>query len=688
MGLFNDYIGKAKLLDSKSSLTELNSQYDTLMTESLSEADEKKLWNNIHDLTAHLVNCREMLYKADTRNMALSDSERVENSKIQQLLDENLFCYHFQPIVRADNGEIYAYEALMRANGMQGITPYHILKYAELTNRLADVEQYTFLNVLRYIDANKELFAGKPVFINSMPNVHILPQKAHEIEKLLENRSDNIVVEMIENTQFMDNELNEIKDRYRKLGIPIAIDDFGTGYSNISNLLRYTPNFVKIDRSLLSGIESSPNKKHFVREIIDFCHDNGIMALAEGVESSEELRTVILLGVDLIQGYYTAKPSAEVVSEIPYEKRNEIRSHRQEHEDGRRLKIYTAESGERISLERLTKDGYSCIHIGSGFQKGSVTVAGSQHFETGIHIITADGFKGEITLENARLSNLAERPCIDIGNDCAVALNLVGTNKLNKSGIRVPENSSLSTSGDGSLDIRLTRADYYGIGNDLRSKHGMLIFDQDGTISITAESHAGVCIGSGLGGTIYIKRGRYVLNSLGSLSVCVGSVDGPSKIEMLGCDFEGTASGAYSMVAGSMYNDCEVHMMYSSIKCISNGQLAVCIGSLNGSSTKIFAESVNLSTALSAESLTAFGSINGGSEISVKRSSVKITADGEKALAFGSDSGKTKLYMRDADLSGELSTGLDAILIADNDDIDVAGGRCKITVNGKKMSII
>ena len=118
-----------------------------------------------------------------------------------------------------------------------------------------------------------------------------------------------------------------MKKTYEKMGIKTAVDDYGTGYSNVSNLLRYEPDYVKIDRALLSGIEDSPQKQHFVRDIIEFSHDNGIKALAEGVESEEELRIVIQLGADLVQGYFTARPEKEMIQSIDSRIADSIRKH-------------------------------------------------------------------------------------------------------------------------------------------------------------------------------------------------------------------------------------------------------------------------------------------------------------------------------------------------------------------------
>ena len=76
---------------------------------------------------------------------------------------------------------------------------------------------------------------------------------------------------------------------------------------------------------LLSGIDENQQKQHFVKSIISFAHENNFKALAEGVETTKELETVIALGVDLIQGYYTAKPNAEIVQEISVDIQEEIK---------------------------------------------------------------------------------------------------------------------------------------------------------------------------------------------------------------------------------------------------------------------------------------------------------------------------------------------------------------------------
>jgi EAL domain-containing protein (putative c-di-GMP-specific phosphodiesterase class I) len=136
------------------------------------------------------------------------------------------------------------------------------------------------------------------------------------LEEYVGVHPSSIVVELTEHSEITDEDLKQMKSDYERIGIETAVDDYGTGYSNVTNLLRYAPDYVKIDRELLSGIEDSPQKQHFVRDIIEFSHNNGIKALAEGIETRDELKTVVTLGVDLIQGYYIGMPAKEMVQSI------------------------------------------------------------------------------------------------------------------------------------------------------------------------------------------------------------------------------------------------------------------------------------------------------------------------------------------------------------------------------------
>lgn len=264
-----------------------------------------------------------------TMNSALSLEEQYSAEMVKKILDENLFTYHFQPIISAKDGSIVAYEALMRAQVEAGISPLDIIKYATHLDRLYDVERATFFNILKLVEDKKGELKDRKIFINSIPGSQLAGEEKETLGYQLKRHADSVVIELTEQTEADDQTLAAMKEEFSSMGIETAVDDYGTGYSNIVNLLRYMPNYVKIDRMLLSGIQDNPQKQHFVKDIVAFAHENDFQVLAEGVETTEELETVIRLGVDLVQGYYTGRPNAQILPQIAENIRVEIASYNQ-----------------------------------------------------------------------------------------------------------------------------------------------------------------------------------------------------------------------------------------------------------------------------------------------------------------------------------------------------------------------
>ncbi|MGN0666862.1 MAG: EAL domain-containing protein [Huintestinicola sp.] len=241
------------------------------------------------------------------------------------LIEQNLFRYCFQPIVDARTGEIYAYEALMRTDDSINMSPFEILNVASQSGRLYDIERATLFNVMEHYARDPAVFGNRKVFINLIPGYFLNESDYSIIGSKYGEYMDDFVFEITEQNTLSDDELVRIK----KLGgdcrsNEVAVDDYGTGHSNIVNLLRYSPQIIKIDRFLITDIDKDVNKQMFIKSTIDFARLNGIKVLAEGVETSEELRTVVSFGVDYIQGYYTGRPVFDPISEIQESIREEI----------------------------------------------------------------------------------------------------------------------------------------------------------------------------------------------------------------------------------------------------------------------------------------------------------------------------------------------------------------------------
>ncbi|MBR0529866.1 MAG: EAL domain-containing protein [Ruminococcus sp.] len=620
------------------------------------------------------------------RLACLTDEEKKELKLVEEIIDGNLLKYHFQPIVSAVNGEIFSYEALMRSAGDPKMTPFHILKYAALKDRLEDVERATFLNVLGLIEQKKDELCGRSVFINSIPDVRLCEEDVAKISELLKKHSDCTVVELTESAEADEGQLTVLKDRYGSLNVRIAVDDYGTGYSNVSNLLRYTPNFVKIDRSLLSEINIDPKKRHFVRDIIEFCHDNNILALAEGVETSMELKTVILMGVDLIQGFYTARPSAELTADIPYEIKQEIRRYQQQRIDGKETHVYKVEGTERVLLEKLKKHGYRCLRIMPSEQAGDITLVGEPSLDSRVNIEIDDGYKGKLSLENAHLANSKNRPCICLGENCEVELSIYGDCKLKDGGILVPESSELTFTGIGALEIDINTSSYYGIGGHRNMRHGRLSFSADVEYSITAYGESGTCIGSGLGGEIDIHRGVFHLLVNSNSGVAIGALTGSTDLDIRNCGIDLNVTIAQGVMIGSRDGDAELKLHGMSFKTITGGKEVACIGSLNGrSNIELF--NSNYVADVRSDSMTVFGSLWNDSKVDIRNLSMNVMAAGQRAYVFGGLAGRTQLEMNNTDSQIKLNTQLDGITSAKGDDLRFGDGRYRIYFNDEEISV-
>ena len=244
---------------------------------------------------------------------------------VSYILENSLLTYVFQPIIRVSDGEIYGYEALMRYEEDRTISPAVILECAESMNRLYDIEKATFNGVLNYLESHEEEFRGRKVFINSLPAHQLQGDDENSLIERISHFRGKIVVEYTEGSELDDATVVQRNEAFSSLDIELALDDYGSGYSNVNNLIRYMPRYVKIDRMLVSDINESSQKRHFVLSIIEYARKNNIQVLAEGVETLEELRTVISLGVDLIQGYYTGRPGKKPLEQIDENVRTQIK---------------------------------------------------------------------------------------------------------------------------------------------------------------------------------------------------------------------------------------------------------------------------------------------------------------------------------------------------------------------------
>ncbi len=251
----------------------------------------------------------------------------LENSEaINKLIDEQLIRFAFQPIVDLKTGEIYAFEALMRPLITEFNGPLEVLSVAAAQSKLPQLERLIMSVVFDTIDKNIDAIGDRHIFVNSIPTEATEDSRAQLVQTIKEQYGkyfNKIIVEILERDSRDEEGLVRGVNYLKENGLQIAIDDFGSGYSNEVRIIKLSPNIVKIDMELIQGIANNVDKQSLVKGIVDFCHQKNIRIVAEGVENKEDLKYLIKIDVDYVQGYYLARPNYEF-TELPEDKKNEI----------------------------------------------------------------------------------------------------------------------------------------------------------------------------------------------------------------------------------------------------------------------------------------------------------------------------------------------------------------------------
>ena len=238
-----------------------------------------------------------------------SEKSFLINNKedLSRLIDEELIYYVFHPIVDGHTGEIYAYEMLMRSKLASLKSPYQILAIAASESRLYEIERMTWFKVLETVEKYDKELGDAKIFINSLPN-YLLSEE--DLEKLIaqyEKYFGRVVVELLENEQLDSEFMLKKRKQIERCKAKIAIDDFGSGYNNEAILLEVPTDFIKVDMEIVREIHKDLDRQDIIKNLISYASKRGIKVIAEGIETKEELKKLIELGVDYVQGYYMSK---------------------------------------------------------------------------------------------------------------------------------------------------------------------------------------------------------------------------------------------------------------------------------------------------------------------------------------------------------------------------------------------
>ena len=220
----------------------------------------------------------------------------------------------FQPIVNVSAQCIVAYEALTR--GINGES-FNDLVIGMDGPTLRHFHRRTASEAIRRAVELGLPRMGSALAINILPDLAADAPDAqfvHEAATFFGLSPDKIVLELTEDHHLNLSQLSQLLSRNKDYGFVTAMDDFGAGYSGLTALVECCPEILKLDRALVSHIDTSDTRQKIVWAFVQICTSLNISLVAEGVETPAEAHMLRQLGIDIMQGYLFSRP---VVDRFP-----------------------------------------------------------------------------------------------------------------------------------------------------------------------------------------------------------------------------------------------------------------------------------------------------------------------------------------------------------------------------------
>jgi EAL domain-containing protein (putative c-di-GMP-specific phosphodiesterase class I)/GGDEF domain-containing protein len=259
------------------------------------------------------IRTERMIYRGirEATQAARSVEHRERSRKVsdlKELLRQGAVDIEYHPIVVTETADIYGYEALARG-GERGLrSPEVMFGVAEEANLIWELSRLCRARAIEGIATHLE--PHQLLFLNIDPHDFRDPTFRYlDLGELGIDHPERIVLEITERTAITDYPaFQEYLRTFRDQGFRFAVDDAGSGYAGLGSIANLEPDFIKLDISLISGIDTNFMKQNLVETMVSFANDHGIKVIAEGVERDEEWQTVKSLGVHFTQGFLFHEP--------------------------------------------------------------------------------------------------------------------------------------------------------------------------------------------------------------------------------------------------------------------------------------------------------------------------------------------------------------------------------------------
>jgi EAL domain-containing protein (putative c-di-GMP-specific phosphodiesterase class I) len=210
----------------------------------------------------------------------------------------------FQPILRAADGTVFGYEALVRTEEPSIPSPGALFEAAERLGRVHEVGGVVRDRAAAFLTRVPSL----TLFVN-LHALELMDDSLLSPAAALSGHAKSVVLELTERSSF--EHVPNLRARVsllRRLGYRLAVDDLGAGYAGLNSFAALNPHVVKLDMTLVRGADREPVKQRVIGSMASLCREFGIMVVAEGIETPAERDTVVSLGCDLIQGFLLGRP--------------------------------------------------------------------------------------------------------------------------------------------------------------------------------------------------------------------------------------------------------------------------------------------------------------------------------------------------------------------------------------------
>lgn len=240
---------------------------------------------------------------------------------LERILETHELQVVFQPILGLRDGVPHGYEALLRPPEWSCYrTPLELLNAATDCGLIWDLEGIIRSKILSVATG---LFRSEYLFINISPAVFCDPRLPDVLESEFGQLSctgrERVILELTEHSNHDSvDDLTHAFEELRERGFRLAIDDVGAGSSGLNRIMGVHPNWLKLDRELITHVDSDPFRRNLIRSFVHFATLSDIRLVAEGIEREQELQTLIELGVDHGQGYLLGRPAPAGTPTDPY----------------------------------------------------------------------------------------------------------------------------------------------------------------------------------------------------------------------------------------------------------------------------------------------------------------------------------------------------------------------------------